>query len=238
MTPNITTWERAASVALGTAVVATAAVHERRMKPAAAVGLALVARGVTGYCPATAATRRARSSRIARRRTRRITLREAMTIRRPVGDIFEFWRHPRNLPRVMRHLERVDEVGQGRSHWVLRGPAGLRFEWDAETIQQIDNRVIAWRSLPGADVTSAGAVHFRSHGDHATSLVVFLEYDPPGGRFANALARAFGQSPASELREDLRALKQTLEAGEVPTVTGQPAGRRSATYQVARLVEA
>jgi uncharacterized membrane protein len=52
-----------------------------------------------------------------------------------------------------------------------------------------------------------------------------MEYNPPGGVVGALVARLFGESPEQEMDEDLGRLKQTLEAGEIATVTGQPSGR-------------
>ena len=179
---------------------------------------------------------------LAQRRARRGTgrplqIREVCRIRRPVDELFDLWRHPGNLPKFMEHISRVDELGNGRSHWVMRGPFSHTFEWDAEIVREVKNREIEWWSLPDAEVASHGWVRFRPHGDDV-EISVFLEYHPPAGRAGAHVARLLGQSPASELREDLRRLKQSLEAGEVPTVIGQPSGRRSRPLSLARLVDA
>jgi uncharacterized membrane protein len=137
----------------------------------------------------------------------------------------------------MRNVERVQLLDDGRSHWIVRGPAGVPLEWDAEIINEIDGELIAWRSLPGADVASAGSVRFHSIGRHRTEVVVTLQYDPPGGKTGATLAWLSGQSPASQLRADLRRLKQLMETGEVPTVAGQPAGERK-PVSLAKRVEA
>jgi uncharacterized membrane protein len=53
---------------------------------------------------------------------------------------------------------------------------------------------------------------------------VHLQYSPPAGKLGAAFAKLLGRDPGSEIREDLRQFKQLLEAGEVPTTTGQPRG--------------
>jgi uncharacterized membrane protein len=74
-------------------------------------------------------------------------------------------------------------------------------------------------------VDTAGSVHFRElpH-DRGTEVRVVLKYDPPAGKAGAALARLFGSSPESQVREDLRRLKQFMETGEVATTAGQPRG--------------
>jgi uncharacterized membrane protein len=51
------------------------------------------------------------------------------------------------------------------------------------------------------------------------------------------LAKLFRHSPEQQAREDLRHFKQLMEAGEIPTTAGQPAGReedKSEEYQEAK----
>ena len=54
-----------------------------------------------------------------------------------------------------------------------------------------------------------------------------MYYGAPGGRLAQQAATLLGAAPATVIREDLRRLKQLIEAGEIPTTRGQPTGSRS-----------
>ena len=78
-------------------------------------------------------------------------------VNRTPDEVYQFWRNFQNLPRFMRHLESVEDLGGGRSHWVAKGPAGMKVEWDATLVADDPGRVITWRSLEDADVVrSAG----------------------------------------------------------------------------------
>jgi uncharacterized membrane protein len=139
--------------------------------------------------------------------------------------VYAFWRNFENLPRFMRHLESVTCDGPQKSHWVARAPAGRRVSWDAEVVDEQPNSRIAWRSLEDADVRNAGTVEFeRAPGGRGTNIRVSLSYVPPGGKVGAVIAKLFGEEPGQQVHEDLRRLKQLLEAGEVPTVAGQPRG--------------
>jgi uncharacterized membrane protein len=139
---------------------------------------------------------------------------ETIRIDRPVESLYRFWRNLTDLPRFMTHLERVDELGEQRSHWVAKGPAGSRVEWDAEIINEVPNQVIGWQSLPGSDVVTAGSVNFDAAADgRATDVTVHLQYAPPAGRLGKIVAQLFGTEPAQAIREDLRRLKTMLETG-------------------------
>jgi uncharacterized membrane protein len=157
-----------------------------------------------------------------------IHVEHAITIDKPRHELFAFWRNFENLPRFMRHLESVKVIDEKRSHWVARGPAGMCVEWDAEIINEEPNELIAWRSLGGADVDSAGSVRFlRAPDDRGTQLRVVLDYIPPAGRVGKVIAELFGEEPKQQISADLRRFKQLMECGEVPTIEGQPRGRCS-----------
>jgi uncharacterized membrane protein len=99
----------------------------------------------------------------------------------------------------------------GISHWVARGPAGTRVEWDARIINEIDNKVIGWQSLDGSMISTAGSVNF-SESVLGTTVRVHFQYDPPGGRIGAAVARLFGEDPNSTVQADLARLKSLLES--------------------------
>jgi len=160
--------------------------------------------------------------------TRGINVEHAVTMARSPDELYAFWRRLDQLPRFMTHLVSVSVLDDRRSHWVARGPGGKTFEWDAEIFNDIPNQLIAWRTLPDAEVVSAGSVRFKeAPGGRGTELHVRLQYEPPAGRLGAAFARLLGEEPSQTIQEDLRRLKQLMEAGEVPTTEGQPRGRQS-----------
>lgn len=191
----------------------------------------LMYRAATGNCPAyqmlgvgTAGSTAPNTAVPAREGTR---VERAVVVNKPTAEVYRFWRDFENLPRFMSHLEDVDTTTDGRSHWIATGPLGLRVEWDAELIADEPGKLIAWKSLDGSDVDTAGSVHFRDLGlNRGTEVRVALKYDPPGGKLGTAVARLFGESPDHQVREDLQRFKQLLEAGELPSTAGQPHGRR------------
>jgi len=131
-----------------------------------------------------------------------------------------------NLPRFMRHLVSVDQLDYRRSRWVAQGPAGWRVTWDAEVINEIPNELLAWQSLAGSQVDSAGSVRFtEAPGGRGTEIRVELQYNPPAGIVGAYVARLFGREPEQEIEADLNRLKQFLECGEVATTDGQPHAR-------------
>lgn len=240
---NLAHWERTLSLVTGGLLVARAWQQRRdaslEANPQTVAGLSLIARGATGFCPVSAATglgSRRDDTRSALGGSRGTRLKDSITIARPPKDVFEVWRNFEKLPSFMRGVERVERLRPGVTRWVFRAPGGMKLEWRAEIINEVAPSLIAWRSLPGADLVSAGSVHFTALPRGGTEVTVSMQYDPPGGSLGKAVNWMTGRAPASELREDLRRLKRWLETGEQPTVEGQPAGRRSRSFVAAEQV--
>ena len=190
----------------------------------------LLYRAATGNCPAYQALgvsmsdATAPNSAIAAGHGSRVEC--AITVMKPTVHVYSFWRDFENLPRFMAHLIDVDTTTDGQSHWFAEGPLGLKVEWDAQLVSDIPNRVISWRSLPGADVDTAGSVRFEELPNHrGTEVTVELKYDPPAGKLGSAIAALFGKSPQKQIAEDLRRFKQIMETGEIPSNAGH-SGRR------------
>jgi uncharacterized membrane protein len=142
---------------------------------------------------------------------------KAITINRPIAEVYSFWRDLVNLPRFMRHLQSVTIQDDLHSHWAVKTVAGKVLEWDAEIIERRDNEMISWRSAPGADVDNAGSVWFTAvPGGIGTLVRVQLKYVPPAGKAGAMIAKMFGRDADSEIEEDLYRLKSLLETGRVP----------------------
>lgn len=228
---NVGSLERWGSVVVGGALVTYGLSRRTRAGAGiAAAGTTLVLRGTTGHCPVYSTmgvstvvddTRRALGG------PNGFRVHESIRLEKPIEEVYRFWRQLENLPRFMTHLERVVDLGNRRSRWTAKGPAGTRVEWEAEIINEVEDKVIGWRSLPDSDLVTAGSVNFaRARAGRETQITVHLQYAPPGGRLGKIVAQLFGDEPAQAIREDLRRMKWLLEAGEVPRASAeqQPGG--------------
>ncbi len=56
-------------------------------------------------------------------------------------------------------------------------------------------------------------------------MTVEMSYLPPAGIFGAAWAKLTGRDPAMQIRRHLDRFKSYLEAGEAPTIEGQPRGQ-------------
>jgi uncharacterized membrane protein len=224
---NVGRVERWLSMVAGGALAAYAL--KRRAIPggtAALAGAALLYRGATGHCDLyqvlgiNRAERHGTGMRADQGSDTRqqlgggagILVEESITIDKPVDQVYRFWRDFENLPKFMTHLDSVATREAGVSHWVAYGPAGIKVEWDARVINEIDNKLIGWQSLEGSMVSTAGSVNFRETGD-GTEVRVRLQYNPPAGRLGAAVAWLFGDEPNVQISEDLHRFKQLMESG-------------------------
>jgi uncharacterized membrane protein len=154
-----------------------------------------------------------------------VRVERAITVGKPRAEVYRFWRDLRNLARFMKHVESVEVIDDRRSHWVVRAPAGRTVEWDAEINHEIENELLAFRSLEGAKVDVAGSVRFADAPlGLGTEVSVELQYNPPAGILGAFAAKMWGEEPTQQIREDLYRFKRIMEVGELPLTEGQPAG--------------
>jgi len=217
MQRNVNDWERIASITAASFLLWSAWRMKKTGAARARVAMTaagLIGRAVSGYCPVNAMLGRERSRDDTRRALgggKGTFLRERVIVRAPIEKLYTFWRDPANLPRVMPYLERVEPIDATRSHWTIAGPAGTRLEWDAEVINEVPFETIGWQSLPGADVASAGSVHFREVERGLTEVVVTMQYDPPAGRLGASLAALIGPSAGTRVHRALEEFKRSME---------------------------
>ena len=155
------------------------------------------------------------------------TATKAVTIGKPREEVYAFFRRFSNLPRFMTNVERIDELDDRRSHWVVRGPAGHDVEWDAVVTADEPGRLIGWESQEGADVKNHGRVEFRdAPADRGAEIHAAITFEPPAGELGKLVAGLFGKDPGEQAHADLRQLKMLLETGEVSTSKAPDASPR------------
>ena len=224
---NVGGTERKVSVGVGVGLVGLGLLRGKLSGLAlAGLGVLVANRGLTGHCSTyeklgvnTAAGDRPDPEALYEGG---VKIEEAVTINKPAGELYDYFRDLTNQPEFMPHVERVDVESEGvggRSHWVTKGPAGTKVEYDAETINDEPGRLIAWRSVGGADVDHAGSARFvDAPGGKGTEVRLNIEYLPPAGfvgRFGSKLLRLIGQAPQNDVRQGLRNFKQIMEAGGI-----------------------
>lgn len=227
-TKNIHPAERFLSVILGGGLAAFALARRKPLAmglglPAAAF---LLERGITGWCSlyevAGVSTNRGPYSTDDGLGVR---VHRAVTIQRPVDEVYRFWRQLENLPLFMHHLESVRQLDNKRSEWGVKAP--IRVSWQAEIVEERPNELISYRSLPGSQIETEGVVRFKDAPQGKGAEVhVELSYKPVGGPLLQSGAKLMRTITEKEIKMDMLRLKALLEAGEIPSTYGQPSGRR------------
>lgn len=192
-----------------------------------AAGAVLLYRGATGHSPVARLV-----EEVDHVTSRGIEVHKAVTIRRAPDDVYRFWQRLENLPRFMEHLEEVEKMGGGRSRWKARMAGGIPLSWEAVTVRDEppnasgSEGVLEWRTGEDAAVDHYGQVRFMPKEDgNATELHVQMRYRPPMGAAGAAVAQLLNTVTEQRIKEEIRHCKHLLEAGEIPTVEGQPSGR-------------
>jgi uncharacterized membrane protein len=139
----------------------------------------------------------------------------AVTINRPVAEVWAFYRDLTNAPLYMEDVVRVDTSDPQRPHWVAEID-GEQAEWDGEITEEEPERVLAWRSVD-TSYQNTGRTTFQDVPGRGTVVTMTITYDPPGGTIGKWVAKLFGKDPAIQARRNLRRLKQLLETGEIAT---------------------
>lgn len=130
--------------------------------------------------------------------------------------VYELWSHYENFPHFMSNVVEVRDLGNRRSHWVVRGPAGSEFQFNSVLTEQSRPRRLAWRSEPGAEIEQSGSVEFQSSRG-GTRVTVRMSYVPPAGAIGHGLAAMIGADPERRMEEDLARMKAVIERGAVPS---------------------
>lgn len=151
----------------------------------------------------------------------------SVTIGKSAQELYERWRDPKTLSRVMAPFATVRASETGGTHWQVEGLLGHTLDWTMETVDDRPGEAIGWRSLPGAQVPSEGSVRFRpATGGRGTVATLRIRFDPPGGVLGDAVAKLRGGLiPATIADMALHRFQSLVETGEIPTTERQPAAR-------------
>lgn len=138
-------------------------------------------------------------------------IKESITVDRPRGEVYRFWRNLENLPRFMKYLESVTPAGMNRYHWIAEPPGKKRLEWDSEITEERENEFIRWRSVPGSQVETEGQVTFAQAPDGmGTEVTLEMTYQPAGAA-ASSIGKVFQFVTARLVRRELKRFKKVME---------------------------
>jgi uncharacterized membrane protein len=136
---------------------------------------------------------------------------ESIEVAAPVAEVYSAWTNFTEFPRFMNNVVEVNDLGEGRYHWKVKGPMGASAEYNAYVTEDIPNQIIAWRSDDDEKVRVNGAVRFEPIGE-STRVEVNMGYEAPMDAVGEAVAKVFS-NPGAQTREDLEHFKEYIENG-------------------------
>ncbi len=139
-----------------------------------------------------------------------IALDKTIYIDAPIEHVFDTWASYENFPRFMSNVKSVRPLGGDRSHWTVRGPAGIGVAFDSTARMQRPTE-IQWDSEPGSTVQTSGRVTLVPEG-LGTRATVHLSYRPPAGAMGQAVSSLLGADPRREFDDDLERMKEFIES--------------------------
>jgi len=153
--------------------------------------------------------------------------RRSITIHKSPGELYSTWHDPKRLICFLSGAQEVDILDDRRSIWDVDVPGiGLR-SWEAEIVDDREDRAIAWQTIGDTGFEHEGSVRFNPAPNNlGTEVKMEIRSRFPGGPFGNAIARLIGRSPDDYISKTLHKFKQLMETGEVATNAG-PSGRES-----------
>ncbi|HYI75666.1 MAG TPA: SRPBCC family protein [Gaiellaceae bacterium] len=138
------------------------------------------------------------------------TIEKSVDVGVPVSVAYDQWTQFEEFPQFMTGVVEVKQIDDTHMRWVA-DVGGEREEWDAEIVEQVPDRVVAWRSTSG--VENRGRVEFEPI-DSGARVSVSMEYDPDG--LKEKVGALFGVD-GRQVENDLERFRELVEAREVPT---------------------
>jgi uncharacterized membrane protein len=134
------------------------------------------------------------------------TIEESIEIAVPVSTAYNQWTQFESFPQFMDGIERVEQKGDTRLHWVAE-VSGEKREWDAEITEQYPDQRIAWKALEQAGPN--GLVTFDKVDDARTKVKVRMNYDPEGVK--ESIGSLIGID-SGRVKGDLESFKKFIES--------------------------
>ncbi|WP_285708772.1 SRPBCC family protein [Microtetraspora sp. NBRC 16547] len=149
---------------------------------------------------------------------RAVDVQDAISIAAPAEDIWALVSDYSFFARIMPDVREVRLLSDGRSHWVIAGPAGTSIRFDVVETRREKGREIAWKTVEGQLFAHTGALRLTSDAEGRTRVQVQMAYNPAVGALGHAMAKLLGVDPVKKLRQDLMRLKTFVEI-ERPAAT-------------------
>ena len=152
------------------------------------------------------------------------TIEACVTIKRPIEDVFRFYRDFANLPRFLGDVVTVEQIGPATSRWTIQGPLGIRANWTVKVTDERTNELIYYETVTPRWLTTYWEIYFTP-ASVASATEVREVMKMPFGTLGRAALAVIGKFPAEEVSSNLRRLKQIMETGKVTDTSYALAGK-------------
>jgi len=156
------------------------------------------------------------------------TVEQSIEVDVDVTTAYDQWTRFDSFPRWMEGVASVDEIGDGRLHWVAQVRdefatiEGETREWDARITEQTRDKRVAWETLGGkpGQKPDWGEVLFEPLGDSACRVTFRMAWEPEDDRETPAeVLKAVNEVVAA----DLARFRELIEARGEETKSGHDA---------------
>jgi uncharacterized membrane protein len=90
------------------------------------------------------------------------TIEGRITIERPVGRVFEFYRDFSNLPSFLGDVMAIAQVGPTISRWTIQGPLGIRINWKIKVTEERTNELIRYETVTSPGLRTYWEIYFAT----------------------------------------------------------------------------
>lgn len=210
MDANVSKLERIIMITAGSYLLYKAFSGKRKSIGRGIAGGAMLARGISGYCPVYDAAHKSNQFKGSN-----VTIHTSITIDKPVMEVYDFWRNLENMPKFMKHIESVKEINKTTSEWKASGPAGIgSISWKANILMDERGKQLSWHSLPDSTIDNAGKITFSDNGNNGTDLEITISYHAPLGVAGEAAAKLLNPYFEKMVLADIESLKSYLETDQ------------------------
>ena len=150
------------------------------------------------------------------------TIEDRITIRRPVAQVFAFYRDFSNMPKFLGDVMAIDRIDGTGFRWTIQGPLGIRVRWTMRVTEVRENELIRYETEGTPGLTGRWAISFAPvDGD----TEVWSAMTIPLGAIGRGALALIGKYPVKEQTANLHRLKEVIETGRVTDTSYAVAGK-------------
>lgn len=157
----------------------------------------------------------------------------AQTIGKPVSEVYRFIRDPQNFSGFMPWIQSVREIESNIYECTLVSQ-NHSMPSQIKLLEDMAERSIRWRLIASEYACECRLDFSPAPGDRGTEVRAAMDCSMSESLINQMLKLTLGESIEQRTREALRAVKEWMEAGEIPTIQNQPSGARGLTGKIER----